>query len=61
MQKQGRNLSFILFTLFMLPAAHAQNGVPVHPVDGEYITEWLVQGPFFPYAVTFVVINIMEV
>lgn len=32
----------------MLPVAHAQNEVPVHPVDGEYITEWLVLGPFFP-------------
>jgi serine phosphatase RsbU (regulator of sigma subunit) len=44
----GRNLSFFLFFLFMLPVAHAQNEVPVHPVDGEYITEWLVLGPFSP-------------
>jgi serine phosphatase RsbU (regulator of sigma subunit) len=48
MQKLERNLSFVLFYLFMLPVAHAQNEVPVHPVDGEYITEWLVLGPFFP-------------
>ena len=32
----------------MLPVAHAQNDVPIHPVDGQYITEWLVLGPFFP-------------
>jgi serine phosphatase RsbU (regulator of sigma subunit) len=48
MQKHGRNLSFVLFCLFMLPIAHAQNDVPIHPVDGEYITKWLVLGPFFP-------------
>ncbi|MCH8981649.1 hypothetical protein IH922_06495, partial [candidate division KSB1 bacterium] len=48
MQKHGRNLSFVLFCLFMLQVAHAQNNVPIHPVDGEYIKEWLVLGPFFP-------------
>jgi serine phosphatase RsbU (regulator of sigma subunit) len=32
----------------MLSVAHAQKEVPIHPVDGEYITEWLVLGPFFP-------------
>jgi len=37
MQKHGRNLSFVLFCLFMLPVAHAQDDVPIHPVDGEYI------------------------
>ena len=47
MQKHGRNLSFVLFCLFILPVAHAQNDVPIHPVDGEYIKEWLVLGPFF--------------
>jgi len=47
MQKQERNLSFVLFCLFMLPGAHAQNDAPSHPVDGQYITEWLVLGPFF--------------
>ncbi len=30
----------------MLPAAHARNEIPIHPVDGEYIREWLVLGPF---------------
>ncbi|MCH7755955.1 7TM-DISM domain-containing protein, partial [candidate division KSB1 bacterium] len=48
MQKHGRNLSFVLFCLFMLPVAQAQNDVPIHPVDGEYIKEWLLLGPFFP-------------
>ena len=48
MQKRGRNLSFLLFCLFIQPIAHAQNEVPIHPVDGEYIKEWLVLGPFFP-------------
>lgn len=47
MQKHRHNLSFVLFCLFMLPIAHAQNDVPIHPVDGEYIKEWLVLGPFF--------------
>ena len=47
MQKHGRSLSFVLFCLFMLPVAHAQNDVPIHPIDGEYIKEWLVLGPFF--------------
>ena len=47
MQKHCRNLSFVLFCLFMLPVANAQNDVPIHPVDGEYITKWLVIGPFF--------------
>ena len=32
----------------MLPVAQAQNEVPIHAVDGEYIKEWLVLGPFFP-------------
>jgi serine phosphatase RsbU (regulator of sigma subunit) len=47
-QKHECNLSFVLFCLFILPVVYAQNEVPVHPVDGEYITEWLVLGPFFP-------------
>ena len=34
MQKHGRNLSFVLLCLFMLPIAQAQNDVPIHPVDG---------------------------
>ena len=49
MQNFECNLSFVLFYLFMLPVAYAQNKVPVLPVDGEYISEWLVLGPFFPY------------
>jgi serine phosphatase RsbU (regulator of sigma subunit) len=48
MQRHWRNLAFVLFCLFMLPVLYAQNWVPIHPVDGEYIKEWLVLGPFFP-------------
>jgi len=49
MQKHLCNLSFVLYCLFILPVADAQNEVPVHPAQtGEYITEWLVLGPFFP-------------
>ncbi len=48
MQKHARDLSFVLFCLFMLPIVHARNDAPIHPVDGEYINEWLVLGPFFP-------------
>jgi serine phosphatase RsbU (regulator of sigma subunit) len=32
----------------MLSVSHAQIGVPAYQVDGRYITEWLVLGPFFP-------------
>lgn len=47
-QKYWRHLASVLFCLFILQIAHAQNNVPIHPVDGEYIKEWLVLGPFFP-------------
>ena len=43
---QSLNLIF-LFALVLPFVATAQN-VPIHPVDGEYIKEWLVLGPFFP-------------
>ena len=33
---------------FVVSVLNAQNRVPTHPVDGEYIKEWLVLGPFFP-------------
>jgi serine phosphatase RsbU (regulator of sigma subunit) len=48
MQKIEHLLSFVLFCVFMLPAVYAQNVVPIHGIDGEYIREWLVLGPFFP-------------
>jgi serine phosphatase RsbU (regulator of sigma subunit) len=32
----------------MLSVSYAQIGIPAHQVDGEYLTEWLVLGPFFP-------------
>ncbi|MBI1929598.1 hypothetical protein HYR99_35795, partial [Candidatus Poribacteria bacterium] len=37
----------LLFCL-IVSVTYAQNSVPTHPVDGEYIKEWLVLGPFFP-------------
>ena len=38
----------VLFCLVLLLNASAQNGSSIHAVSGEYITEWLVLGPFFP-------------
>lgn len=37
-----------LWWLMMLPVAEAQNGIPAHPVDGTFVAEWLLLGPFFP-------------
>ena len=37
----------VFFSLYV-PVAHAQDSVPIHPVDGTFIKEWLVLGPFFP-------------
>ena len=33
---------------WLVSAALAQSFVPTHPVDGTYVKEWLVLGPFFP-------------
>ena len=42
-----RYLSWVcLFFCLIFSITHAQNSVPIHPVDGEYITDWLVLGPF---------------
>ncbi len=38
----------LLFAGILSGHTHAQNSVPPHPVNGEYIKEWLVLGPFFP-------------
>jgi hypothetical protein len=38
----------MVFIFFALGTLGAENPVPTHPVDGEYIKEWLVLGPFFP-------------
>ena len=44
-----RFYSFVcLYFCFFVSTAHAQEGVPTHAVDGKYIKEWLVLGPFFP-------------
>ena len=40
--------SVIIFLCFYIATAHAQDSVPTHPVDGTFIKEWLVLGPFFP-------------
>ncbi|MCY4553213.1 MAG: SpoIIE family protein phosphatase [Candidatus Poribacteria bacterium] len=40
--------SVIVFFCFYIATAHAQDSVPTHPVDGTFIKEWLVLGPFFP-------------
>jgi len=40
--------SVIVFFCFYITVAHAQDSVPTHPVDGTFIKEWLVLGPFFP-------------
>ena len=38
----------LVFLSFCVTVAHAQDSVPTHPVDGTFIKEWLVLGPFFP-------------
>jgi serine phosphatase RsbU (regulator of sigma subunit) len=48
MHKYLRYFSFILFFFFILSATHAQTEAPINQVDGEFIKEWLVLGPFFP-------------
>ncbi len=40
--------SVLIFFCFYIATAHAQDRVPTHPVDGTFIKEWLVLGPFFP-------------
>lgn len=47
MIKHERSLLYVFFCIIILPVAHAQNDVPGHAIDGEYINEWLVLGPFF--------------
>ena len=44
----GRFLLALLCFSWTMSVGHAQDTVPTHPVDGEYINEWLVLGPFFP-------------
>ena len=38
----------LVFLSLYVTIAHAQDNVPTHPVDGTFIKEWLVLGPFFP-------------
>ncbi len=41
-------LWLVCFFCLVGSAAHAQNAAPTHPVNGQFIKEWLVLGPFFP-------------
>ena len=38
----------LVFLSLYVTVAHAQDSVPTHRVDGTFIKEWLVLGPFFP-------------
>ena len=38
----------LVFLSLYVTVAHAQDSVPTHSVDGTFIREWLVLGPFFP-------------
>jgi len=49
MKKFEYHLAFILYYIFVIPTAQAQNEYPIHQIDGDYISEWLLLGPFFPY------------
>ena len=40
--------SVLVFLCLYVAVANAQDNVPTHPVDGTFIKEWLVLGPFFP-------------
>ena len=40
--------SVLVFLCFYVAVAHTQDNIPTHPVDGTFIKEWLVLGPFFP-------------
>ncbi len=53
LREQMRKLPFarcsvLVFFCFFIATAHAQDNIPIHPVDGTFIKEWLVLGPFFP-------------
>ncbi len=41
-------LVFIIPFIIFATVINAQDSVPRHPVNGEYIREWLILGPFFP-------------
>lgn len=50
MQENRCIILFIILCLSMLCVVQAQTNAPLHPINGEYIKEWLVLGPFFPSA-----------
>ncbi len=41
-------LVFIIPMIIFATVVNAQGSVPRHHINGEYIREWLVLGPFFP-------------
>ena len=41
-------LSLLIFLYLSVAVVQAQDNIPTHPVDGTFIKEWLVLGPFFP-------------
>ena len=41
-----RKILIFLLCHFWLPALYAQNAAPSHPNNGEFITKWLLLGPF---------------
>lgn len=48
MQKIERILFFFLLCQIIPFVARTQDSPPNHPVDGSFITEWLLLGPLFP-------------
>ena len=41
-----RFLSVVCCFCFFVSPAHAQDAVPTNRMDGKYITDWLILGPF---------------
>ena len=47
LRSQTRLLGFVAFYFCWVTfAANAQHDAPVHSIDGQYIGEWLILGPF---------------
>jgi serine phosphatase RsbU (regulator of sigma subunit) len=48
MEKSESLFFSVIFCLFLVSSLNAVNDIPVHIVNDEYVTEWLVLGPLFP-------------
>jgi serine phosphatase RsbU (regulator of sigma subunit) len=48
MQDNRITPTVVFSILFIISAAHSQIEAPIHPLDKEYIKDWLILGPFFP-------------